>query len=96
MIDLKILSPQGTLYEAKVSHVTFPGEIGAFAVYPSHAPLISSLVKGNIVCFLRNDEKQTFPIRSGFVEIKNDRATVCVETEQASVRLTDNKNQGHG
>ncbi|MDR2679834.1 MAG: F0F1 ATP synthase subunit epsilon [Tannerella sp.] len=83
MIEIRILSPQGTIYDGKVSHVRFPGEAGAFAVYPSHAPIISTLVKGNIVCFPEGGEKQTFPIRNGFAEIKNDRATVCVEAEPA-------------
>jgi F-type H+-transporting ATPase subunit epsilon len=79
MINIKILSPLGTIYDGEVRHVTFPGETGAFAVYPSHAPIISTLVNGNIVCFPENGETQIFPIRNGFVEVRNDHATVCVE-----------------
>lgn len=90
MIDIQIVSPSGTIYDGKVSHVTFPGEAGSFAVYPSHAPIISTLVKGNIVCFPENDEKQIFPIRNGFAAIKNNRATVCVELP------ADPENQHHG
>jgi F-type H+-transporting ATPase subunit epsilon len=93
MIDIKILSPLGTIYDGKVSHVTFPGAMGAFAVYPSHAPIVSTLVKGNIVCFPGNGEKQTFAVRNGFVEVKNDRATVCVETPPGKV---NGKDQDHG
>ncbi|MDR3251918.1 MAG: F0F1 ATP synthase subunit epsilon [Tannerella sp.] len=51
MLRIKILSPTGLVYEGNVAHVTFPGEIGSFSVYPSHAPIISSLVTGEIVCF---------------------------------------------
>jgi F-type H+-transporting ATPase subunit epsilon len=79
MIHVKILSPSGTIYENEVRHVTFPGQTGSFAVYPSHAPIISTLVKGNIVCFPENGEKQVFPIRNGFAEVRNNHATVCVE-----------------
>ncbi|MDR2776331.1 MAG: ATP synthase F1 subunit epsilon, partial [Tannerella sp.] len=85
-INIKILSPAGTIYDGEVRHVTFPGETGSFAVYPSHAPIISTLVKGNIVCFTENEEKQIFPIWNGFVEVLNNRATVCVE------RLSEHSN----
>lgn len=80
-INIKILSPTGTIFDGEVLHVTFPGEIGSFSVYPQHAPIISSLVKGHIVCFPTDGEQQAFPIQSGFVEVKNDRISVCVEQE---------------
>lgn len=79
MISIKILSPLGTIYDGEALHATFPGEAGAFAVYPSHAPIISTLVKGNIVCFPANGEKQIFSIQNGFVEVRDNQVTVCVE-----------------
>ena len=54
MLQIRIVSNTGTVYEGKVAHVTFPGEAGSFAVYPMHAPLISSLVKGDIICYPAN------------------------------------------
>ena len=80
-LNTKILSQTGTLFDGNVSHITFPGEIGRFSVYPSHAPIISSLVKGTIICFHDNGEQQTIPVESGFVEVKADRIIVCVENE---------------
>jgi F-type H+-transporting ATPase subunit epsilon len=79
MLDIKVISPSESLFEGKVSHVTFPGELGSFAVFPMHAPIISSLKKGDIVCFPENKQEVTIHIESGFVEIKNDIVTVCVE-----------------
>ena len=79
MLEIKILSPNGCIYDGKATHVSFPGELGAFSVFPSHAPLISSLVKGNIVCYPENGDKQTFPIESGFVEVVANQVTACIE-----------------
>ncbi|MDR1332636.1 MAG: F0F1 ATP synthase subunit epsilon [Tannerella sp.] len=87
MIDMTILSPQGTIYDGRVSHATFPGEAGAFAVYPSHAPIISMLAGGNIVCFSEDGGERSFAIRNGFVEVKNNRATACVEAATAAGSL---------
>ena len=78
-IKIKILSPTGTIYDGMVSHVSFPGEVSRFSVFPQHAPIISSLVKGNIDYFTDGEEKQTIPIESGFVEVKANQIIVCVE-----------------
>lgn len=79
MIKITILSPSGVVYDSDVAHVMFPGAIGRFSVFPMHAPIVSSLKKGEIECFLPDGEKTVFPIQGGFVEVSNDRATVCVE-----------------
>ena len=79
MLSIKILSPSGCIYEGKATHVSFPGELGSFSVYPFHAPLVSTLVKGNIVCFLPDEDKQTFSIDSGFVEVAANQIIACIE-----------------
>ena len=79
MLQVKILTNSGTVYEGKVMHATFPGELGSFAVFPKHAPIISTLVKGNIVCFPANGDKKIIPVQSGFVEVSADQITACIE-----------------
>jgi F-type H+-transporting ATPase subunit epsilon len=79
MIKIKIFSPSGVVYDSEVAHVTFPGAIGRVSVYPMHAPIVSSLIKGDIVCFSIDEEETAFTIQSGFVEVKDDQATACVE-----------------
>ena len=79
MLDIKILAPTGCVYEGKVSHVTFPGELGSFSVYPKHAPVISALVKGNIVCYPAAGDREIFPIESGFVEVNANQIRACIE-----------------
>lgn len=79
MIKIKILSPTGTVYDGNVTHVTFPGEAGSFSVYPSHAPILSTLIEGRIICYVSNGEKKEISIQSGFVEVKDDLITVCIE-----------------
>ena len=81
MIKIKLFSPAGVLFDGDVAHVTFPGEVGRFSVYPLHAPIISTLKKGAIACFSDDEKKTVFNIQSGFVEVKNDEATVCVELQ---------------
>ena len=88
MIKIIILSPFGVVYDSNTEHIMLPGAIGRFSVFPRHAPLVSTLVKGDIVCYAQNGEKTVFTINNGFVEVKDDRATVCVE-------LFDNQNNDY-
>lgn len=78
-IAVKIVSPKGEVFSGDVLHITLPGVVGSFAVYPRHAPLISALENGDIKCAITDDEERKFHITSGFVEVKDDVVTVCVE-----------------
>ncbi len=46
---LTIITPEGTLVDQEVDRVEFPGAKGRFVVLKGHAPIISSLVEGDIV-----------------------------------------------
>ncbi len=77
-IALHILSPEGTLVEADVALVTLPGVEGPFTVLKNHAALITALDKGSIR-YMENGEEKFLPIREGFVEVRDNVVSVCVE-----------------
>ena len=84
-LHLVIVSPEHTLFDGLVNWAELPGEKGRFQVLYNHAPLISSLQKGN-VSFETNDANtgvkrnlQTIAVAGGFVEIKDNLISVCVE-----------------
>ena len=74
-LTVRILTPEGTLFEGAAEAVFLPGMKGAFEVLPGHAPLISTLDRGEIV--LRPEQR--FPILRGVVKVLADEITVCVE-----------------
>ena len=78
VISLHIVSPEGTLVEQAVSSVTLPGTIGPFMVLKNHAPIISSLEKGEIV-YVSEGKESRLPIREGFVEVRDNQVDACVE-----------------
>ena len=47
-MKLKIITPEGVLFEGESDAVTFPGMAGSFDVLPHHAPLITALREGVI------------------------------------------------
>lgn len=78
VLKLIIVSPEKSLYNGVANKVTLPGELGSFTVLPSHAPLISSLKKGKIL-YEVNGVNEEVDILEGFVEIKENIVSVCIE-----------------
>ena len=78
VIQLHIVSPEGTLVEQAVSAVTLPGTVGPFEVLKNHAALISSLEKGDIV-YVSGGKESRISIAEGFVEVRDNKVVACVE-----------------
>lgn len=77
-IFLTVLTPEKTLLEANVSKVELPGAKGRFMVLRNHIPLISSLVEGT-VAYMSEAKESRIEVRSGFVEINDNKVVVCAE-----------------
>ena len=75
---MTIATPEGIVFEGRVENAKFPGASGAFMVLPRHAALISALVAGKLV-YTQEGEVKELAIQGGFVEVKNNVISVCVE-----------------
>ncbi|WP_178300862.1 MULTISPECIES: ATP synthase F1 subunit epsilon [unclassified Bacteroides] len=78
ILQLTIVSPEHILFEGDVQLVTLPGTLGSFTVLPDHAPIISSLENGEIT-FSADGEMKSIEIKGGFVEVKDNLISICVE-----------------
>lgn len=79
MLDLKIISPEKVIYEGEVESVLVPGTLGSFEILTDHAPIISSLEPGVVEYATEAEGKQQFSIKGGFVEMKKNKVSLCVE-----------------
>lgn len=77
-----VISPEETLYSGAAEAVFLPGGVAPFEVLPGHAPIISTLVAGDIVVRDTRAEERRFPIASGVVKVSHDRLTACVEVKK--------------
>ena len=78
MLKIRIITPSEALFDGEVESVTLPGTAGSFSVLDMHAPIISSLESGKVVVKTANGD-QEYALNSGFVEVKNNIITVCIE-----------------
>lgn len=79
MLTLKIVSPEKIEFDGAVKSVTVPGTLGQFEILVNHAPLISSLEKGDVKFTLIDGTQSILSISCGFVSIRNNKIDICVE-----------------
>lgn len=77
-LRLKIVSPNGTIYEGEALWVTLPGAKGEFTILAQHAPIISSLVKGKIKYATPDGTTHVVEVVKGFIEMNNNVVSVCI------------------
>lgn len=78
MLRLKVISPEKVIYDGEVESLKVPGTQGSFEVLDNHAPIISSLEKGEVE-YKGKDGAQKLDIQGGFVEVKKSEISLCVE-----------------
>lgn len=76
---LDILTPEKKLFEGEVKSVKFPGKNGEFEILNNHAPIISTLTKGDIRVLNIKNEKEIFNINGGVIEIQNNKIIVLAD-----------------
>jgi F-type H+-transporting ATPase subunit epsilon len=86
LLKIKIITPEKTIYEGDITHVTIPTEDGEITVYANHTPLVGLLVPGELS--LEKEEKfhEWFAVSTGIVEIRPDNEVVILAdtSERAS------------
>jgi len=81
---LEIITPEASLFKGEVSSVSLPGLDGVFLVLNNHAPIISSLKKGEL-----RFESSTPVEATSFLEVSG--STVCVQIKGGVAELNNQK-----
>ena len=78
MLNLKIVSPEKTVFKGEVESVLVPGTAGEFEILTDHAPIISTLSEGRVQ-YSSKEGKKELQIHGGFVEVRRNAVSLCVE-----------------
>jgi F-type H+-transporting ATPase subunit epsilon len=73
---LEIITPEETIFKGEIKLIRVPGTKGSFEVLQNHAPLISTLEKGEIKVVDRTDKESRFEINGGVIEVKDNKIIV--------------------
>lgn len=76
---LEIITPDAKLFDGEVLSIELPGTNGRFQILNDHAPIISSLTAGKISIALDKDQKESFEIQGGVIEMQNNKIIVLAD-----------------
>lgn len=79
MLSVRVITPSEELFSGSAQAVFLPGTLGEFEILPHHAPIVASLVQGDVKLRLSDGKVQKIGVRGGFVRCENDTVSVCAE-----------------
>jgi len=77
---LEILTPEKTLFKAKVLSVQLPGVSGPFTLLYNHAPMIAILTNGMVKIIDSSLDKHNYSINEGVLEVKDNSVVVLTQS----------------
>ena len=79
-LHVTIVTEQGRQYEGEAVSIVAPGELGLLGILAHHAPLLTTLVPGQLV--IRTPESTTvrFRVGGGLLEVFRNHVTLVTDT----------------
>ena len=78
-MEIEIITPEKELFKGEASSVKLPGTDGGFEILNNHAPIISTLRKGEIKVTTTNKDTKNFNINGGVIEMQNNKIIVLAD-----------------
>jgi len=76
---LEILTPDKNIFSGEIDLIKVSGTKGSFEVLNMHAPIISTLDKGQIKVLENSGNENYYEIDSGVIEVQKNKIVVLVE-----------------
>ena len=77
--DLKVVTPDGVAFQGKTISLVAPGTLGYLGILKNHAPLVTSLQKGNLTYRDESGTVHTMKVDGGFLEVQKNRVLVLTD-----------------
>ena len=74
-MEVQIITPDKTIFSGSADSVVVPGSDGHIGILDNHAPLVSSMKKGQVKIRSGNED-QFFEIEGGVVEVLKNKVIV--------------------
>jgi len=78
-MNLSVLTPEQEIFSGTITSVKVPGVGGQFEILSNHAPLVSSLDKGEVRIKTTEGKIEKFEIAGGFIEVLKNEVSLLVQ-----------------
>jgi len=87
LFNLEIISATRRLYSGKASSVIVPGESGIFEILVGHAPLMASLITGELIFVDSDGKRESVAVSGGFIEAKYDNVLILSDAAELASQI---------
>ncbi len=85
-LKLDIVTAERVVFSGDVDIVVVPGIEGQMGVMPHHAPLMTSLIAGQIIARKGKDEYD-LAVSGGFIEVQPDRVIILADAAERAEEI---------
>jgi len=85
-LQLKIITPDKTIFDDQVDHVIMPTTDGEVGIYAHHAPIMAKVKKGTIRIHLTDSRLLNLSFDHGLARTKDNLLTILIH---GNVKLTE-------
>ena len=78
-LKLKILTPEGPVFDGTVTTVVAPATKGSMGVLPGHTSLVTSLETGVVRADFPDGSPHYFMVSGGFLEVADDEVRILAD-----------------
>ncbi len=89
-LQLKIISPERTLFDEQVNQVSLTTNQGEITVLPGHIPIVTTLKPGELR-FLKGKEETPIAILGGFAEITDKAVIVLADAAEKIEEIVEER-----
>jgi F-type H+-transporting ATPase subunit epsilon len=79
-MKIEIITPDKKVFDGNIKSVRVPGKKGSFQVLKDHAPIISTLDKGNVIMVEQEGAEKIFEISGGVIEVKANKIILLADS----------------
>ena len=79
MYNLKVVTPNETVFDGPVESVTAPGALGYLGILTNHAPLVTPVTKGTLTFRDASGKTEKFQVEGGFLEVLKNRVLILTD-----------------
>jgi F-type H+-transporting ATPase subunit epsilon len=77
-MKLEIITPETSVFDGEVDTVILPGKNGSFQLLKDHAPMVSTLAKGELIYEVAG-KKESMIVDGGVIEVSKNKVLVLAE-----------------
>lgn len=85
-LRLEIVTAEKLVYSADVNMVLAPGTEGQLGILPHHAPLMTTLIAGELI-IKKDGEEECLAITGGFLEVRPDKVIILADAAERAEEI---------